>query len=386
MKVFPSLFLVFVSIALQAQTKFETVVSHLDKYIDDVVVLSSGASKIAVSPSYQARVFTSSLNGDEGNSLGWINWESIDAGNSHQKMAYLGGESRLWFAPEFGPYSLFHEPKDTLSIATMRAPKDLDTKKFDLVKLDSVSVLAKGTMSLQNHTGTSFDISIRRKIRLLNKRQVENSLNTKLPSNVQFVGFKVATLVKNRGTAWQKKTGLLGIWELGCNLTSPDTKVIIPLEKPLETVTEYFGDLTSDRLKLQKKAVFFKTDAAHVSKIGILPKHAKNMMGSYSKSKGLLSIVRFNLEKGNSYMSSVPGAKKPYKGDVINIFNGEVDSATNKNWPFYEFESSSLAKTLKTNDKIAHSQTTYHFKGNFISLNAIAKRVLGVGLSEVNFD
>ena len=54
------------------QTAFDKDLSFLKKY-DSVVVLSSGNSKVIVSPRYQAKVFTSTAG--DGSSFGWINYD-----------------------------------------------------------------------------------------------------------------------------------------------------------------------------------------------------------------------------------------------------------------------------------------------------------------------
>src|ERR1700753_3364543 len=47
---------------------------------DSVVVLKNeaGTSQIIVSPKYQAKVFTSTADGDKGHSFGWVNYKEFD--------------------------------------------------------------------------------------------------------------------------------------------------------------------------------------------------------------------------------------------------------------------------------------------------------------------
>ena len=44
---------------------------------DDVVVLKSGSSQVIVSPKYQAKVFTSTADGERGLSFGWVNYKAF---------------------------------------------------------------------------------------------------------------------------------------------------------------------------------------------------------------------------------------------------------------------------------------------------------------------
>ncbi len=50
---------------------------------------------------------------------------------------------------------------------------------------------------------------------------------------------------------------------------------------------------------------------------------------------------------------------------------------------FYELESSSSSKELQVGESMRHIHKTYHFEGKQEDLNLIAKRVLGIDLSEV---
>ncbi len=366
------------------KNSFKEVVDHIKAEVSDLVVLSSGNSKISVSPSYQGRVFTSSTNGWDGESRGWINWKLLEEGNSDKTMTYLGGESRLWFAPEFGKFSIFHKPGDSLTPKAMRPPKGLEETLFQLVEKDSTSITVKGDVEISNYQGFNFQLSVDRHIRLLSKEDIQHQLDIVIDETTDYVGFNAYSVITNKGADWETDKGLIGIWELGCNLTSVDNKVIIPLSGGKGKVTPYFGDLTLDRVQIKEDVVYFKSDASYLNKIGIPPSHSKNVMGSYSLSKQLLSIVVFKFTKGARYMSSDPiGITDPYKGDVINIFNGEVIPAENHNWPFFEFESSSEAKALKNGESLSHYQTTFHFEGDFNNLNKIAKGVLGVDLKNI---
>ena len=48
---------------------------------DSLVVLTdnNGQAQVIVSPKYQAKVFTSTVNGFEGNSLGYLNYKALDS-------------------------------------------------------------------------------------------------------------------------------------------------------------------------------------------------------------------------------------------------------------------------------------------------------------------
>ncbi len=382
----------FLSVSIIAQengkTSFEYVAKKLKSAIDDIVVLKDNKSMIAVSPSYQARVFTSTTNGYLGKSRGWINWELLNSGKHKDSFAYLGGESRFWLAPEFGSFSIFFDPGKEKTIENMRAPKDLDAKKFKKTLHSEQTITAVGTLKIQNAHGYFFDCEVERTVRLHTKKEIQENLQIDLQKKVDFVGFSAETILKNIGEeAWQKDKGLLSIWELSCMLTSENNQVIIPIQADSGIIKSYFSNgFTEDVLLIKDNIVYFKANAKQLNKLGVGPEQVKNRMGSYAPELDLLTIVTFNLDtKSTTYVNSIPRNKSPYSGDVINIFNGEIDKEKNYNWPFYEFESSSNTKELKVGDSLYHKQTLYHFKASKKVLSEISYKVLGVTLEALAF-
>lgn len=357
-------------------------VERLQK-LEGLELLKAGDAMIAVSGPYQARVFTSTSAGLQGRSYGWINWAHVEGGNPQGQIAYLGGESRLWFAPEFGPYSLFFDPKKAQIDENMKASADLYDKQFKEIARSPRSITFGGEMKLRNAAATTFKLAIKRRIRLLTKQEIENSLALQLSDEASFVAFSVATTAENIDTiALKKESGLIAIWELGCMLTSADNLVILPLRSATASLTAYFTPI-GERIKIKDKVAYYKADALGLNKIGIRPQDCTGVMGSYSPSQQLLNIVTFNFDNDSLYVNSVPKNTTPYSGDVVNIFNGEVNQRLGRNWPFYEFESSSSAKELQIAEQLHHRQTTYHFEGEIAVLDEIAKAVLGVSLQEL---
>lgn len=74
-----------------------------------------------------------------------------------------------------------------------------------------------------------------------------------------------------------------------------------------------------------------KANASVINKTVIFSQHTKNIMGSYSKENGLLNIVTFSFPNDGVFLNSLPENTTPYKGDVINIFNGNVDTVLDHN-------------------------------------------------------
>src|SRR5689334_12604545 len=89
-------------------TKFGDDVAFLKKHTPIVVLSdSSGKAQLAIAPALQGRVMTSSANGNDGASFGWINRAYFDeaaAGKKNPHMNPYGGEDRFWIGPEGGQF------------------------------------------------------------------------------------------------------------------------------------------------------------------------------------------------------------------------------------------------------------------------------------------
>lgn len=353
--------------------------------VENLTILESGNSMVAVASELQGRVLTTSANGPDGVGYGWVKWETITNNQHREKKAYLGGESRLWFGPEFGEFSIFFDSGKEQIDDNMRAPSDLETSMFDIIEETNSHITSQGNLSITNSHGFTFKLNALRKISILPKDELMTLLESAVPNDINYVGFRSETSIKNiDDKEWTKENGLLSIWELGCMLTSKDTKVIIPLKKQSEEISSYFSPIDSTRMIVKDSVLYFKSDASYFSKIGVPPNLSKNIFGSYSPSQNLLSITRYSLSEADSiYVNSIKGNTDPYKGDIINIFNGARSANPERNWPFYEFESSSSALQLEPADVKNHWQEIYHFEGNIQSLNKIAHTLLGINLDDI---
>ncbi|MFY0653911.1 MAG: hypothetical protein JXQ96_17860 [Cyclobacteriaceae bacterium] len=355
------------------------------KNVEGIEVLQDGNSMIALSGVYQGRVFTTSSKGMNGRSYGWLRKDAVEAGNSDVVMSSIGGEGRMIFGPEAGKYSIFFDPGDDQVPENIKISPDLNNKKFILIEKGENSVVYGSDLKIRNANGYVFDIYAKRKIELIKRSAIESQFDLSLPDEVSIVAFSASSEIENIGSEqWSKENGLLAIWDLGCMLPSSECKVIIPLSQPTDSLTEYFTS-TEGRYLIQNDVAFYKSDAAYMNKIGLPPEYCKNVMGSYSPELDLLNIVHFSFDNDSTstYVNSVWGHSNPYKGDVINIFNGEVNVALDRNWPFFEFESSSSARELKPEEKMKHMQSIYHFEGDKEDLSKISKAILGISLDEV---
>lgn len=350
------------------------------------VVLLKGetdASQVAVIADYQGRVMTSTSDGEQGVSYGWINHDLIASGEFRDHISVFGGEDRFWMGPEGGQYSIFFKKGDAFDLDHWYTPAPIDTEPFEVVEQSRSRASFRKKMKLQNYSGFVFDLQVDREVAVLTKQEAQAALGLALGEGVKFVGFQSVNEITNTGSvAWSKETGLLSIWILGMFNPSDDTGIIVPFVNTLK-MESYFGDIPDDRLATTDNAVFFKGDGKYRSKIGLPPENIVPACGSYDAKRQLLTIVQYDFHGDTDYVNSQWELQdKPFKGDVVNSYNdGPVDGGDQLG-PFYELESSSSAKALQPGQSVKHTHKTYHFEGNFEELNRISQAVLGVDLSQ----
>ena len=138
--------------------------------------------------------------------------------------------------------------------------------------------------------------------------------------------------------------------------------------------------MPADRLVLKEGVLFFRADANYRSKIGIPPRRAKSVLGSYDAARRTLTLVQFTLPKGvTDYVNSMwELQKEPFGGDAVNSYNDN-----GKMGQFYELESSSPALALKPGGSATHTHQTIHLQGDESQLDEIARAVLNVSLKEI---
>jgi hypothetical protein len=363
----------------------------LNKNSIDVIELSDadGQSKILLSAEFQGRVMTSTAKGDSGTSYGWINYDLISSGKKNKQFNAVGGEERFWLGPEGGQFSLYFAPGDSFAISKWQVNAIIDTTSFDVKSNSKTEVVFTKDGSLINYSGEEFSIGVERTVSLIDHQQIEMNFSIKLPTDIRSVAYKTKNTIANKGVYdWTKENGLLSVWLLGMMTPTENTIVIIPFHSGTDAkkkiTTTYFGDIPADRLQIYDSVLFFKCDGKYRSKIGLSPDIAKPVAGSFDFKKNILTVIQFPVDKDSAYVNSKWEIQsEPYKGDVVNSYNdGPLANGTQLG-PFYELESSSRALALKRGASGSYVQSTYHFEGEFESLNELSKQILGVELNSI---
>jgi hypothetical protein len=367
--------------------------AFLKKHHKDLVILGedSAGAQVLIAPAYQGRVMTSTADGMNGLSFGWVNHELIESGKPTEHINAFGGEERFWLGPEGGQFSIYFKKGVEFKFENWFVPKEIDTEPFNLVSSSNSEAKFEKEMHLENYTGNKLDVLANRVIKLLDKVAINALLNISVPENVKSVAFESHNSITNKGTnAWDKKTGMLSIWILSMLNAADKTTVAVPYKQGDSTklgkivTDDYFGKVPPDRLKVSNGLILFKADAKHRSKIGLSPSRALPVVGSYDPVNNVLTIAQFSLPEGSTdYVNSLwKIQEEPFAGDAVNSYNdGPIGGKQMGN--FYEIESSSPAAALKPGETIHHMHRTIHLKGSKEELDKVSMKLFGIPVNGI---
>ncbi|MGA2061893.1 MAG: DUF6786 family protein [Thermoguttaceae bacterium] len=377
----------------------------LVKHTQLIELADPGGARMAVAPMYQGRVMTSSCNGPDGMSFGFVNRDFISAGIPNQHFNNYGGEERMWISPEGGQFSLWFKPGiKQQTLADWFTPPELNDGPWPVVAREgNTSVRMAAKMKLQNTSGTRFDVEVNRGVRLLSAADCQKlfgpaAVKTISQHGIKMVAYETINQITNLGPPMSKEKGLISIWMLGMLNAGPETVVLVPF-KPGDpsqlgpaVQSDYFGKVPPERLKILPEAVLFRADGQFRSKIGTSQRRARDTVGSIDFLADVLTLVKFSMPRNpaeNLYMSNLWGGPlaQPYVGDVMNSYNdGPPEPGKKGMGAFYELESLSPAKELKTGESISHTNVTLHIQADRDILAQSAKEILGVDLEKVRHE
>ena len=381
--------------ANESASNYANDVAFMKEYIKIIELTDkSNNSSVAISAALQGRVMTSSAFGDKGRSYGWINKELFKSKEILEHINVFGGEERFWLGPEGGQFSIFFKKGAEFTLDDWYTPKLIDLEPFDVKEQSASKVVFTKKAALKNYSGFQFDMAIEREVSILSIEDIKKELGlNSLDESLKSVAYKTTNMLTNVGKSdWVKETGLLSIWMLGMYNHSPNTTIMIPYisgdETELGAIVNdaYFGKVPSDRLVVKDGVIYFSGDGQYRSKIGLSPKRAKDIAGSYDSKNGVLTILKYNQPKNvTDYVNSMWEIQdKPFEGDVVNAYNdGASEPGAKPLGPFYELETSSPAMALKSGESAKHIQLTCHIEGDEETLNPIIKQLFGTTVNDI---
>jgi hypothetical protein len=371
--------------------KFADDVAFLDARAKTIVLQDPTGGRVALSAQYQGRVMTSAVSAT-GASLGWINRSFIEGGKTGTQFDNYGGEDRFWLGPEGGQNGLYFAPGSPYAFDNWQTPHAMQEGAWTVTDQKPDRVTFTKSMTVVTWSKTEFVVDVERTVRLLSRDEARTILKLAAAPDGDFVAYETKNRIVNRGpTPWTREKGLPSIWILAMFAPAPDARVIVPFEKggsgPIVN-DAYFGKVPASRLAVHEDKGFlaFTCDGKERGKIGLSPSRAKSVLGSYSASSSLLTVVHYDGPvKDAPYVNSMwEQQKDPYAGDVVNSYNdGPPGPGKPPLGGFYEIETSSPGADLAPGKDLVHTHRTFHFVGDRSKLDGLAKAALGMSLGDL---
>src|SRR6185437_784173 len=360
------------------------------KQKDTVIVLhnNDGTGQVVVSPKYQGKVFTSTANGPDGKSFGWINYKLFAQTSLDAHMNPYGGEDRLWLGPEGGKFALFFKPGTKMVFDYWHTPAAFDFESWKATFVTDKTVSLTKSTRVMNYLGVIFPLTVVRDIEILEPAEIKKMLGITFDEKVKTVAFNTKNTIINTGyRAWDRHTGAPCLWNLDMFTPSAKTVIVVPYnnnDTGKVATTDYFGQIPPDRVKYANGILLFKADGKSRGKLGVPPNRAKTMAGSFDSQNNVLTIAVFDLDAKATYLNQEWRTdRNPFAGDAVNAYNdGPLASGTQMG-PFYEIESVSPAAFLKPQEGMSHRHSVFHFTGDKGELNQIALKTLGISLQDI---
>lgn len=368
-------------------------VQFLEKHMDVVVLQDENSDgQILVTPEMQGRVMTSTVEGNTGKSLGWINHELIESGEILEHFTPYGGEDRFWIGPEGGQYSVFITPGEDMVFDNWYVPTGFNTEPWNLVSESNTHVTVQKALNLTNHSNTQFELDVNRTLAILGRSETESLLGITIPEGIKQVAYESENTIQNTGDdAWTEETGSVSIWILSMFTPAPGITVVIPYKEGPEeelgpvVTTDFFGEIGPDRLVIEDKAMYFRIDGEKRQKLGVSPRRAFPFTGSYDETNRMLTIINYTFPEDNTdYLNQLwEEQSDPYDGEIVFAYNDGPLEDGSQLGPFYELESSSPAAFLEPEETLTHHHRVFHFTGDEQTLDEISREVLGVSVEQI---
>jgi hypothetical protein len=377
----------------EKELNFEQTVEAVQA-ITPLLVLQNESDQalVAVCPTLQGRVLTSTARGTQGRSYGWVNHDLIASKKHLEHFNPYGGEDRIWLGPEGGQYAIYFAPGTSFDLDNWYVPAPLDIEPFEVAEQSASHVRLTKKFRQVNYSGTEFEIGLNRVVRVLPAHQASSTLPAGLLQGVSTVAFESHNVLTNLGTQpWTREGGLLSLWIIGQFNASSSSTIVIPFQPGPEDKlgtpinTNYFAPLDDKRLRIFDGYACYKGDSRYRSKIGVNPHRVTGRLGSYDAEHNMLTMVEHSVNAPDAgYVNSEWQLQEhPYAGDVANCYNDGPAPNGNQLGAFYELESSSPAAALAPGATIEHTHRTLHFEGDKARLDAIARAAFGASLDEI---
>lgn len=274
------------------------------KFINYIESINENNNSIIITPTLGGRIIGACI--DDKNLL-WVNPDLSSDWNS--------GGQRSWYAPEWGPKSIYAKGDET----TWSVPEVMDPGTYKIINhIPNKTVEMKNDFNVLTTDNTQYHFSMNRRITLLNN---DCDHSPYIPQEKTLL-VEFEHRLENRGkTAINKEIGLWSILQV-----NPPGKIIVPLKNTYNYnffCDNYYEKIPEERIRKENNFAIVYVDGARRYKLGFPPDKVLGKIAYVSKfndDRYYFILKSFDIPENAVYVD------KPYKdkradGDVIQIYN-----------------------------------------------------------------
>lgn len=369
--------------------------TFFSEYGVDAFLLGEGDSYIAVSADWQGRVLTSTFNGEDSPSIGWID-RALMADEKHDlSTGQSGGEDRFWVGPQGGDFSVFFPDGAAQNEENWRIPAALASEPWTLTARTRTQAKFEKSAEFKNFKGNVLKVKAEREVSFIPRADAAKILGIEIPDSVKMVAFQSLNKLTNAGEgAWSPQNGMLNISVQSCFNANPGVRVFLPY-KPGDA--SKLGDVVRDNLYesayteggrrvLTPEYVSVLADGKSMSGMGISPLRSEGIVLSYDSHNNILTVILYIKPSGRrAYLAnSWRRPSRPFDGDAVSVYNNGSPARTSLSaQKYYEVSTYSPALNLGAGKSQFHLQRTFHFSGSEYDLGLIAYKLADISIGQL---
>ena len=307
--------------------------------------------RVAVCPDWNGRVLTSTCDGLEGDSFGFVDVQAIET----DRVEDFGGEDQWTLSPLI--YS------------------------FAIESIKPNEAVLQRTLRMADANGVSVEFHLTRSISLLCRKQAGEMFEDAVAvtealrhDDVSVVGFCTENTIRT-----QEKACIVSR-QRGMFNASPHTTVIVPTpsvdfaSEPFSVDVDYLGGAPHGRIRHLPQSLLIRADGQKRCQVTMLYSTAPPIIGAVELRSGTLTLWTF-------------GVPRDYeeKNDVIRIYNPDCPHRHDFDWETnYEVNCFSAARELEPEQSFTYCQNTLHINADNAVLDDLMRQIFGVSLGAVS--
>ena len=325
---------------------YHDALNYLAQKTSVIELYNQWGGRAVVCPEWNGRILTSTCDGLDGNSFGFVNVQAIDT----EQFENLGGEDQWTVSP------LLH----SFTVESVKENK---------------AVLFR-SLSMTDANGVPVDIHLSRSIFLLSRQKIGiwfgNAVADALEQEyVSAVGFRAENTVRVQQKAH------IASRQRGMFNASPHTTVLVSMvpegftPEPIPVEIDYLGRSPHGRIRHLPQTLLIRGDGQGRCQVTMPFSFTPPIFGAVELRGGVLTLWTFDMPNG-------------HKEDIVRIYNsgrvhgGESDWAT-----YYEMNSFSSARELLPEHSLTYCQCTLHISADNGVLDDIIRQIFNVSLEAI---